>query len=244
MNTIEHIREPHRLLLIWQAAEGKRSRHAVAELVRPENGPVRLRYLTDTPDYRAASNEGFFNFPAFRKPTQTYDLGVVETFMRRLPPRTRGDYAQYLEKFRLRPETGISDFALLAYTGAKLPSDGFSILDPLEDVRAPCEILLEVAGFRHVANIAPTEVSEGQSVQFVAEPDNTTDAQAVAIYLGKAKIGYVPCQQAPAVKHLAKAGAIEAVVERVNGQPERPVIHLFTRLRQATSMDGPQRHVR
>lgn len=244
MNTIEHIREPRRLLLIWQATEGKRLRHAVAELVRPETGPVRLRYLTDTPDYQAASSEGFFNFPAFRKPTQAYNLGVVETFMRRLPPRTRGDYAQYLEKFRLRPETSISDFALLAYTGAKLPSDGFSILDPLEDVTAPCEILLEVAGFRHVADITPAEVSEGQAVRFVAEPDNTTDAQAVAIYLGEAKIGYVPCQQAPAIKHLVKAGAIEAVVERVNGQPERPVIHLFTCLRQATSMDGPQRHIR
>jgi hypothetical protein len=244
VNYIEHVREPCRLLLVWQAADGKRARHAVAELLRPETGPVRLRYLTGTTDFEAARAEGFFNFPAFRKPAQTYDLGVVETFMRRLPPRTRGDYAQYLEKFRLRPQTPISDFALLAYTGAKLPSDGFSILDPLDDVKTPCEVLLEVAGFRHVARVSPTEIPVGHAVRFVSEPDNAEDPKAVAVYLGEARIGYVPRQQAPAVERLVREGAIEATVERVNGQPERALIYLFTQLQAAASVNTPQRRAK
>jgi hypothetical protein len=244
MNFIEHIREPRRLLLIWQAAEGKRARHAVAELLRPENGPVRLQYLTGTDDFEAARNEGFFSFPAFRKPAQVYDLGVVETFARRLPPRSRGDYAQYLEKFRLRPETPISDFALLAYTGAKLPSDGFSILDPLDDVQARCELLLEVAGFRHTAPMSRDEIEIGDPVLFAPEPDNPHDQGAVAVYLGAAKIGYIPRQQAPAVQRLVEEGAIEAVVERVNGQPERPLIHLFARLQAEALIDAPRRHAK
>lgn len=244
MNYIEHVREPHRLLLIWQAAEGERVRHAVAELVRPEAGPVRLRYLVDTPDFEAARDEGFFNFPAFRKLGLTYDLGVEETFMRRLPPRTRGDYPQYLEKFRLHPETEISDFALLAYTGAKLPSDGFSILDPLDDVQARCELLLEVAGFRHAAQLGRDEIKIGDPARFVPEPDNPHDQKAVAVYLGAGKIGYVPRQQAPAVQRLVQEGALEAVVERVNGQPERPLIYLFTRLQAEASIDTPRRRAK
>ncbi|MGH8191411.1 MAG: HIRAN domain-containing protein [Rhodanobacteraceae bacterium] len=244
MNFIEHVREPHRLLLVWQAAEGARARHAVAELLRPETGPVRLQYLTSTNDFEAARNEGFFNFPAFRKPTQIYDLGVVETFVRRLPPRSRGDYPQYLEKFRLHPETPISDFALLAYTGAKLPSDGFGILDPLDDVQASCELLLEVAGFRHAAQVSRDEIKIGDPVRFVPEPDNPHNQKAVAVFLGAAKIGYIPRQQAPAVQRLVQEGAIEADVERVNGQPERPLIYLFTRLQAEASINTPRRHAR
>lgn len=244
MNFIEHIREPRRLLLIWQAAEGKRARHAVAELLRPEAGPVRLQYLTGTDDFEAARSEGFFSFPAFRKPAQVYDLGVVETFVRRLPPRSRGDYAQYLEKFRLHPETPISDFALLAYTGAKLPSDGFSVLDPLDDVQARCELLLEVAGFRHAAQVSREEIKIGDPARFVPEPNNPHDQKAVAVYLGAAKIGYIPRQQAPAVQRLVQEGAIEAVVERVNGQPERPLIYLFTRLQAEASINTPRRRAK
>jgi len=242
MNFIEHVHEPRRLLLIWQAAEGLRTRRAVAELTRPENGAVRLRYLTGTPDFEAACAEGFFNFPAFRKITQIYDLGVVETFMRRLPPRTRGDYAQYLEKFRLRPETSLSDFALLACTGAKLPSDGFSILDPLEDVQTSCELLLEVAGFRHAAQVTPDQIGMGDPVRFAPEQENVRDPHAVAVNLGMHRIGYVPRQQAAAVSRLLRESAIEATIERINGSAERPLVYLFTRLRAGAAL-SPQWHV-
>lgn len=230
-NFIEHIQEPKRLLLAWQGSEGSsRTRHTVAELLKQGDMPVRLRYLTDTPDFSAACAEGFVNFPAFRKVEQTYDLGVVETFMRRLPPRSRGDYAQYLEQFRLRPETKISDFALLAYTGAKLPGDGFSIVNPLDDVSTACEVLIEVAGFRHNAQIPVNDVKLGDVVDFVPEPQNPYDPNALAIHLHGRKIGYVPRQQASAIHKWREAGGLSAQVERVNGRPERPLLYLFTRL--------------
>ena len=241
MNFIEHVHEPHRLLLIWQSADGLRTRRAIAELIRPGTGPVRLRYLTDTPDFHAACNEGFFNFPAFRKLALTYDLGVVETFMRRLPPQTRGDYAQYLEKFRLRPETPVSDFALLACTGAKLPSDGFSIIDPLEDIDTRCEMLLEVAGFRHVSPLSVDDIHPGARAQFVAESDNPHDADAVAVHVDGRKTGYVPRQQASAVRRLLQAQAIEATVERVNGSRERPLVYVFARIQPLAIASVPSR---
>jgi hypothetical protein len=46
------------------------------------------------------------------------------------------------------------------------------------------------------------------------------------------------------VQRLVQEGAIEAVVERVNGQPERPLIYLFTRLQAEVSANTPRRHAK
>jgi hypothetical protein len=229
MNFITQVLEPNRLLLVWQGPEGPScARHSVAELIRLGEGQVHFRYLADTADFHDARAEGFVNFPAFRKVDHPdYDLGVVDTFIRRLPPRTRGDYAKYLEQFRLRPETRISDFALLAYTGAKLPSDGFSIVNPLDDVAEPGEFLIEVAGFRYATRVALESLHPGDEVGFVPEPDNSFDSNALAVEVRGQKIGYVPKQQACAVSKLLKAGYFKAQIERINGSPERPLVFLF-----------------
>lgn len=243
MNLVKHVLEPKRLLLVWQGPDGsKRTRHSVAELVCQGDGVVRFRYLHGEPDFENACAEGFINYPAFRKIEQTYELGVVDTFMRRLPPRTRGDYAQYLEQFRLRPDTPISDFALLAYTGAKLPGDGFSILNPLEDIDGPCEVLIEVAGFRHSSSLASSQLRPGDSVSFVHESDNPHDPNAVAVLVRGLRIGYVPRQQARAVRKWFEAGLLHAEIERVNGRPDRPLIFLFVWVSSA-AVTVPRRDV-
>jgi hypothetical protein len=242
MNYITHILEPKRLLLVWQGPEGtKRTRFSVAELLRQGEEAVRFRYLSNTSDFASACAEGFVNYPAFRKTDQTYDLGVVDTFIRRLPPRTRGDYGQYLEQFRLVPDKRISDFALLAYTGAKLPGDGFSIINPLEDVAGPCEILIEVAGFRHASELPQDHLRPGDMASFVPESDNMHDLNAVAIFVRGRKIGYVPRQQAGAIRKWCQTDTFSAQVERVNGRPERPLIYLFATLASVAQV-APRTH--
>lgn len=235
MNYIEHVHEPRRLLLVWQRPEEERAarvRRAVAELLRDSAGRVQFRYLTGTPDFEAAKGEGFINFVAFRKPHATYNLGVVEVFMRRLPPRSRGDYALYLEQFRLRAETRISDFALLGYTGASLPSDGFSILNPLEDVGDACDVLIEVAGFRHVATRSAQSIALGAPAALVPQDDNPHDSNAVAVQIGGERVGYVPRQQAPAIRQLLVTADIQAQVERINGRSGRPLVYLWVRFKR------------
>ena len=127
-------------------------------------------------------------------------------------------------------------------TGAKLPSDGFSMLDPLEDIETRCELLLEVAGFRYASDLALSEINASDPVQFVEEPRNQHDTQAAAVHLRGLKIGYMPRQQAPAVATLLRNEAIEAVVERVNGSADRPLVYLFTRIQPlAASAVAPHR---
>ena len=249
MTFIEHVLEPHRLLFVWQGPEGSsRVRHTVAELLRAPDGTTKLRYLEGTEDLKRAKAEGFVGFPAFRKLGHEYDQGVLETFLRRLPPRSRGDYARYLEQFRLQPGTEISDFALLAYTGAKLPSDGFSILNPLSDLTAPSEVLLEVAGFRHTSEVPLDAISVGMRATLEPEPDNPHDANAMVIRVDGKKMGHVPRQQAAAIGNWLRNGqALQAHVERINGTPQRPLVFLFARFGVSRDTTPPhqtdQKHV-
>lgn len=237
MNFIKHVLEPRRLLLVWQGPDGsrRRTRYAVAELIRMGDEQVRFQYLVDTAEFRAAQEEGFVGFPAFRKIDQCYDLGVVDTFSRRLPPSSRGDFAEYLKLFRLTPDIPISDFALLAYTGAKLPSDGFSIIDPLQDVERAGELMIEVAGFRHLSTVQPNDLRVGEPVQFVHEPANPQDPNALAVVVQGHKIGYVPRQQAVAVRQHYETGNLTAAVERINGSSERPLVYLLAEVQPLTA---------
>src|SRR3990167_8972072 len=126
MRFIEHIIEPTKLLLAWQSSDEKhRTRYIVAELTSTRDD-VELVYLPETKDFIEAQKHGFKDYPAFQDINKTHHH-VLDAFMRRLPPRKRGDFSQYLESLRLKPDTKMSDFALLGYSGAKLLSDGFSI---------------------------------------------------------------------------------------------------------------------
>src|SRR5262245_59890083 len=110
-NWIEHICEPSRLLLAWQAPEHMkdRKRFAVGELVRVGNDCT-LRYF-ENDEVREAKNLGFAGYPAFRLERTEYP-NALSTFLRRLPPRGRPDFSNYIAHFRLPPSVAMSDFAL------------------------------------------------------------------------------------------------------------------------------------
>lgn len=112
MRNIEHIIEPHRLLLSWQAPEGMdRKRHLVAEL-RRRGDDADLVYLRESRDYAEAKARGFSGeYPGF--PADKDHSGVLAAFMRRLPPHQRGDFDKFLEAIRIPRDAPISDFALL-----------------------------------------------------------------------------------------------------------------------------------
>lgn len=231
---IEHIVEPRRLLLAWQAPEGKlRTRYNVAELVRPDienDESVVLRYLRDSEDFRKATELGFEGHPAFKKVDKEYSDGVVDAFMRRLPPRTRTDFSKYLELLCIRPNTKISNFALLGYSGAKLPSDGFSIVHPFDEVNGPCEFLMEVAGFRYVTNVKVSDIRVGAPVSFEEESDNKVDRRAVRIVLDGKRIGYVNRGQLDAFHRWLSGHRLQGTIERTNGTIDRPIVYVFVKV--------------
>ncbi|OAI47687.1 hypothetical protein AYO45_05655 [Gammaproteobacteria bacterium SCGC AG-212-F23] len=233
MHFIEHIIEPNKLLLAWQSSdEQHRTRYIVAELNRAENDQITLTYLTNEDDFRKAQSKGFESYPAFPDISKTYD-NVLDAFMRRLPPRTRGDFTQYLEGLRLKPDTKLSDFALLGYSGAKLPSDGFSIIHPFNNVRGACELLIEAAGFRHIKKKHDIEINVNDSATFSKEFNEATQAEAIHITVNSQHIGYVNRGLLPTFfDWMNNNRIVNAWVEKINGTPDKPSRYLYVKISQ------------
>lgn len=230
MNLIRHVHQPSRLLLVWQSPEGKsRKRFVVGEICLIDGNCV-FRYLPNTDDFTNACVEGFMCYPAFRKLNQEYSENILETFLRRIPPRRRGDFNKYLEQWRLAPDAVISDFALLGHTGAKLPNDGFSLINPFDGISAPHEFYIEVAGFRYQKTISLEDILVGMPVVFAVEPENEYDHQAVRIEVTGRKIGYVNKVQSPAFNRWLDSDIVTGVIERINGTEDRPLIYIYGRV--------------
>jgi len=234
MQFIEHIFAPKRLLLAWQAPNDPERTVFVVGEVRERCGVISFRYCFDTEDFRKTVQRGFVCYPAFSKREGDYTDGVMDSFMNRLPPRSRRDFPNFLAQWRLPANVSLSDFALLAYTGAKLPSDGFSLVWPLDEVAAPGEVLLEVAGFRY-QSIGLDELSVGLPVRFVPEPENPKDKNALRIEADGRHIGYVKRLQCEAVASWLARYEVHATLERFNGTAERPLVYVFCQLRQRAS---------
>lgn len=236
--------EPARLILAWQAPDQfgpkNRTRWAVGLVERDEIG-TSFRYLTPeefgtlNPGRTAAqlSSFGYRGYPAFRQSegSKPFRSGVLAAFMRRLPPRSRPDFHSYLRSFRMASAADVSDFALLGITEAKLPSDGFSLVDPLDPTLVQCDLMLEVAGYRHYAQSLRETPTAGGEVVIGEDPDKTYEPHAVAVYANGEKIGNINRLQAPTFIAWLATRQIGAVVERINGSLQKPRAHVFVQVR-------------
>src|SRR5271165_2691369 len=161
---IEYPPEPTQLLLVWQPPSSvpDRLRWAVGRLSNDSDKPV-FDYLQGE-DFRALNlgrspealrAAGYTGYPAFdlkKRPEDGYSNHVLEAFLRRLPPVTRSDFPSYLAHYLIERPIPLSPFAILAVTEARLPSDGFSLVDPLEASASCVDLVFEVTGFRHFMN--------------------------------------------------------------------------------------------
>ncbi len=238
-NWIENVCEPERLYLGWQAPDefNDRYRWAVGEIIR--NGSEALfRYFADDEHFRQL-NDGkshaelealsYRGYPAFARSQLTHAEGVLSAFLRRLPPDGRPDIAAYKQTFRLPAELPITPFGMLGYSEAKLPSDGFCIVNPLQPPAERCELMIEIAGFRYYKEkVAPLVL--GQGIRIAPEPTNEHDPNAVQLIAGTQKIGNINRLQTAAFHSWLKNRKMTAVVERLNGRPDKPRVHLFVRV--------------
>lgn len=241
---IEHLVEPQRLLLFWQARESqKRSRYRVGQLVK-QDGHVVLHYDVGA-EMALAKEVGFQGYPAFPLKRLEHHHQVMEAFMRRLPPRTRRDFSRYLELRAIPADAEVSDFALLGYSGAKLPDDGFELVHPFDEPPATFEVLIEIAGFRHEAELEVSELQAGDAVQFVPEPENPIDSSAIRMESKECKLGYVPRGHLDMLNRMLSGGAeLVGEVFRFNGTPDRPLVYVLTKIVHHNGLMMPSSPVR
>lgn len=233
MRYIEHLVEPDRLLLSWQSSVGDqgRQRMLVGELLRNGND-AKLVYLKDNPEFSKAQELGFDGYPGFPIEKNDHE-NVLPSFMKRLPPRSRGDFDRFLNALRVRPGSEISDFGLLGYAGAKLPDDDFTVIHPFDNAVPPFELMVCVQGYRYYAEGLPrAKLSTDMAASFEAEPDNPKDPDAIKVMIGDVMAGYV-CRGLTGSFHKWMRSNLEisAYVERINGTEHRPEIHLYVSVR-------------
>ncbi|GLQ82881.1 hypothetical protein GCM10007881_64040 [Mesorhizobium huakuii] len=241
--SIKYLAEPKQLLLAWQAPDhlGDRQRWAVGviDIAGPE---CTFRYVTSDPEFRTLNGRskddlialGFLGYPAFGMQRPIHRSEVLPTLMRRLPPRSRPDFGAFLQLYGLAPDANPSDFALLAYTGAKLPSDGFSIVDPLDRSTAKADLVMEVAGTRHLLAGATLDMAPDYPVSLSPEPDNRFDPAAIRVCFSERCVGYVNRLQAETVGYWLHNRAVTASIYRLNGTVQNPKLFIFMSVRPKT----------
>lgn len=223
---IHRITEPKSLWLTWQPKSGG-ERFAVGEILSLENGRVLFHYLSETDGFAKAIDKGFEGYPAFKINQRYHDKNVIEAFIRRLPPKSRGDFDLYLRQHFLSAPFQGSDIALLAYTGAKLPSDGFSLVPNFDVSDNGFEYLLEVAGTRYQAGIDIDLIGIGDEVNFSTEPENEHDGNAIAIFHEGTRIGYVNKLLCPLIHAKIADSSIKAAVAKKAGTDDRPLLYVL-----------------
>jgi hypothetical protein len=241
---IEHTSEPKELLLTWQALPSApdRLRWAVGRLWKDGEETV-FDYLRGEAfdalnlgrSFDALREAGYSGYPAFdmnRPPEGGYRDRVLEAFLRRVPPATRSDFPDYLAHYHVGRSTLLSPLALLAVTEARLPSDGFFLVDPL-DASATCvDVVFEVADFRHYEHdgvcVAPEDLLE-----LAPEYSNPKDPDAVQVKADGQVIGYVNRLQAATVRKWLKQRLVGCRIARLGGSPDSPRAYAFLRVRPA-----------
>lgn len=229
MFEITNVVEPLRLWLTWQPTTGG-TRYLVGQIDRQSDGSFLFEYHLSSNDFKKAQEKGFEGHPAFNIKGSQHSNNVLAPFLRRLPPRSRGDFKNYLTQHLLKsPFTG-TDFSLLAYTGAKSPGDGFSLVPDFSGINQDIEYQLEVVGTRYRTGLDLSKVQIGDTVTLMSEPDNSADPCAIAIHHGEGCIGYVNKILCGYISGKLAGGKISAVVSRKNGTNDRPLVYIFLKI--------------
>jgi len=165
-------------------------------------------------------------YPAFRLDVIEHKQGVLEALTRRLPPRKREDFADFLAKHRLPSPFPFSDIALLGYTGAALPSDGFAVVPDFPDYPGAFDYVTELAGVRHVRGLNLSGVVAGDVVEFAFDRENPVEHDALFVVHKGKPLGYVNRALRSRVATWAGTGNLYARIERLNGKPDRPLVYV------------------
>lgn len=230
MRTISRIMEPTRLLLTWQPTTGG-TRYVVGQIDRQQDGAYVFTYHFHSDDYVKAQEKGFVGHPAFSLKSGEHTNNVLDPFVRRLPPRKRKDFAEYLAQHLLPYPFEGSDFALLGYTGAKSPGDGFCLVPDPVIFNGEGELLFEVAGTRYQEGLDLSKVMVGDLVELVPETDNPFDPHAIAVIHDSGKLGYINKVLCKELKRKIAKHKVSAFVAKKNGTAERPLVYLLVECR-------------
>lgn len=217
-----------RLRLIWQAPT--REFVEVGRLTLPyeHDGTFRFRYLHPLPT-------GFHPFLAFPDPHRTYESPrLFAFFQNRVMSAERPEYDDHLAALGLTRDEA-TPVELLARTAGETPTDTVQVVpDAEEHPDGRVTQLFLASGARHLpdAEAALAELSPGDILRLVEEPDNEWDPRAVLLNTrNDTPVGWVPSYLLDMVHKFRDSDrTLEVTVVRANGPSVPWHLRLLCRL--------------
>lgn len=179
------------LYVVWQDMES-RNQFVIGTLIR--NGHYEFSYGEEC---RQAQEYGFGPLVSFPDLQKTYQEDTLfPAFACRLPDPRRRDIQEILKKYGMTEYDG---FELLKRSGARLPTDTISFVEPVFDEDPLVDRDFFVAGVRHYLPCAGKNCSTvsllaaGTELGLLCEPANPHDPNAIQLLAPDGvRIGYLP----------------------------------------------------
>lgn len=208
------------IYIVWQDVKSRKN-FVIGILTR--NGGYEFRYGMDLKEAQQMGFTPLVAFPSFEKTYRESEL--FPTFACRLPDKRRRDIGSILQKYGLAEYDA---FELLKRSGARLPTDTLSFIEPIFEDDPMVDRSFYVMGMRHYLPC------NGQDCDLVAalvpdtklvlqtEPNCEHDPHAVQITNQSGTlIGYIPRYYSEAVSKRLASGTsyLCQVVEHNHKQP-------------------------
>lgn len=173
------------LYITWRKKVGER-RYIIAKIKRNVSEGISFEYL---PDYEKAKNDGLEHFFGFKEPKKLSPNDIEEILSLRVISKERPDRNEFLKFWEADEVNDIMD--ILALTQGKSPTDNFEFLANYLTVNKKHLIFItDLAGLSHLKLPIGT-VKKGDILSFQREPRNPKDENAIAVYNGSTKVGYI-----------------------------------------------------
>ncbi|MES2701749.1 MAG: hypothetical protein V4649_03875 [Bacteroidota bacterium] len=218
------MREFDKIYLSWRTGIGT-SRYIVGVIEKTSEGKFLFKY--DQQVVAEAKKKGFSPYTEFPELDKEYNGNVLDIFAQRLIRSERTDIQQFYDFWEIESMHVNDKFYLLGHTQGLSPTDNFEFLadyNPAEGIH----FLTDLAGLS-VLKLPSHTLKEGDHLRAELEADNIHDKDAVAVYKGDIKVGYIKkihCRifhRQPHTKLQLKVKAIEK-----NGIVKRAFIKIYS----------------
>ena len=204
------------LYLIWKDPQSRRN-YTIGKLSRGDKF-----FFEYCDEFAEAEKHGWSRLEVFPENRRYESETLFSVFSSRLPDRKRRDIDKILKKYGLE---SFDEYDLLRKSGARLPIDTYSFIDPIFPDEETIDREFYVMGVRHHAACQGNDcalLSEslriGDRLTLKRDPDNPHDPNAIRIYTAqKELLGYVPRYYTAAIlERLDKGLSYDCRVSDIN----------------------------
>lgn len=171
--------------MIWRA--GRSHSRIIVGIIKSNASVTTFRYIKD--GVNIAKEEGFTCYPDFPDLSKIYDTNILRILSQRLNNADRTDIAEYYDFWEISPKEKHDVLYILAHTGGLLPTDNFEFLADFYGVKG-LSLVTELTGLSENP-ISNDTIKEGDVLKWKREPTNKYDIDAVVVYKGEQKLGYI-----------------------------------------------------